>query len=256
MWDPIQYLRFADERARPFVELVARVGADAPRLVVDVGCGPGNLTALLAQRWPDAEVVGIDSSPEMIERARADAPSVRFEVASATEWEPDGPVDVVVSNATLHWVPDHETLVERMVGWLPPDGWLAFQVPGNFAAPSHVSIVEVRTSPRWAPLLGAGAGEEASSRSSLAYATLLLGLGCDVDAWETTYLHVLQGDDPVLHWVMGTALRPALARLSDDGERDAFLAEVAARLRAAYPPGGHGTLFPFRRVFAVAHRMA
>jgi trans-aconitate 2-methyltransferase len=254
MWDPNAYLRFTDERSRPFVELVARIAAPDPRVVVDVGCGPGHLTAMLAERWPGAAVVGVDSSPEMVTRARADHPRVTFVEGDAGAWAPEEPVDVIVSNAALQWVPEHDRVITRMVGWLRPGGWLAFQVPGNFAAPSHRIITEVRTSPRWNDRLGEGAGREAAVLDPAQYAAQLHALDCAVDAWETTYLHVLQGDDPVLRWVTGTALRPALARLDDPAERDAFLDEVGARLRDAYPPSPHGTVFPFRRIFVVAQR--
>jgi trans-aconitate 2-methyltransferase len=255
MWDPRQYLRFGDERARPFVELVSRIPASTTaRHVVDLGCGPGSSTALLAERWPDASVTGVDSSPEMVAEARRTVPAVEFVEADIATWTPGGQVDVVVSNAALHWVPGHEALVERMVWWLAPGGWLAFQVPGNFEAPSHTTVRDVCTSPRWASALGTEAGMPASAREPSEYLELLVRLGCRVDAWETTYLHVLAGDDPVLHWIMGTALRPALSRLADAADRAAFLAEVAGRLREAYPPGPAGTVFAFRRIFVVAQR--
>ena len=251
MWDPDQYLVFGDERSRPFV---------------DLGCGPGNLTALLSRRWPEAIVTGIDSSPEMIEAARALAEPGRldFEGADLRSWTPDarldGSVDVIVSNATLQWVPEHLALLDRFVGWLTPGGCLAFQVPGNFRAPSHRLLSELRRDARWAAELGEGADRHLEVEDPAGYAAALLDgpVPVRVDAWETTYLHLLTGPDPVLEWVKGTGLRPVLARLDDAGEgagRAAFLAEYGARLRAAYPSRPDGcTPFPFRRIFVVAHR--
>ena len=256
MWDPGQYQRFADERSRPFADLTARIGAGQPASVVDLGCGPGNLTAGLARRWPGATVHGVDSSPAMIEAARQqdDPPRLTFEVADLRDWRPAGPVDVITSNAVLQWVPGHLDLLPHWVEWLSPGGWLAFQLPGNFGQPLHAAISEMAASPRWRPLLGASeftwqAGEVTG------YLDVLAGAGCQVDAWETTYLHVLPGDDPVVEWVKGSALRPVLAVL-DDEQAAEFLAEYRERMRRAYPPRPYGTVLPFRRVFVVAHRPA
>lgn len=245
-WDPTQYARYADERGRPFLDLLARVGATAPNCVVDLGCGPGTLTALLAHRWPDATVVGIDSSPEMI-TAAASVPGVSFELGSVETWTPDA--DVIISNATLQWVPAHRDLLTQWAASLPAGGWLAFQVPGNFGSPSHRIMREVAE--RFG-VAGALRHEDAVAEP-VEYASVLLDAGLVADVWETTYVHVLQGPDPVLEWVRGTGLRPVLAALPE-AELDAFTAEYAARLREAYPPTPHGTLFPFRRIFAVGRR--
>ena len=258
-WDPGTYLRFADERARPFAELTARIGADAPRLVVDLGCGDGSVTATLAQRWPGARVVGVDSSPAMLEAAAAHAVPGRLEFSAGDvrDWRADEPVDVVVSNAVLQWVPGHVRLLTRWATDLPPGGWLAVQVPGNQAAPTHALLAELTASPRWAGRLAPGADTvlaPAAVLDPVGYLELLSGAGLAADAWETTYLHVLSGEDPVLRWVSGTALRPVLARLADD-DVAAFTAEYAAALRAAYPARPDGTtVLPFRRVFAVGSR--
>jgi trans-aconitate 2-methyltransferase len=253
-WDPHQYLRFADERGRPFFELVARVGAETARRVVDLGCGPGELTATLAARWPEALVEGVDSSPAMIAEAAARAipGRLRFSRGDLRDWRPDGPVDVLVSNAALHWVPAHADLLARWVDGLTPGGWLAFQVPGSDGQPSHVILDELRASPRWRDQLGAPEGGPRVLEPA-DYLDRLVRLGCAVDAWETTYLHVLPGADPVLEWVRGTTLRPVLTALPP-GEQDAFLAEYGRRLREAYPPGPAGTVLPFRRLFVVARR--
>jgi trans-aconitate 2-methyltransferase len=246
-WDPERYLTYADERGRPFVELLARVGAQAPRQVVDLGCGPGNLTGLLARRWPDAEVVGIDSSPQMVEAGSA-VPGVELRVGDLRTWEPAEPVDVLVSNATLQWVPGHLDLLPRLAGQVAPGGWFAFQVPGNFDEPSHTIRRDLADEePYAAHTVGVAAPD---AHDAATYLEALAGLGCTVDAWETTYLHVLTGEDPVFTWVSGTGARPTLQELPDD-LRPRFEEEFKARLRAAYPDHGHGVVLPFRRIFAV-----
>jgi trans-aconitate 2-methyltransferase len=251
-WDPDRYLTYADERGRPFVELLARIGAAAPAEVVDLGCGPGNLTGLLAERWPDAHVVGLDSSPEMIETARALGQPVKYAVADLREWRPERPVDVLVSNATLQWVPAHLELLPALVGSVTPGGWFAFQVPGNFDEPSHTLRTELAAEPDYAPYTAGVAVP--SSHDPATYYDALAAAGCTVDVWETTYTHVLRGPDPVFTWVSGTGARPTLQALPDD-VRSRFEVELKARLAAAYPVRTDGTvLLPFRRVFAVAQR--
>ncbi len=248
-WDPDRYLAYADERGRPFVDLVARIDAADPQTVVDLGCGPGNLTALLAERWPHASVTGVDSSAEMIARARRDVPRIGFEVGDLRAWSAPQGVDVLVSNATLQWLPDHLELLPRLVAQVRPGGWFAFQVPGNFDEPSHT----IRTALAGeAPYAEHTAGAAVpSSYDAATYLRALQGLGCQVDAWETTYLHVLHGEDPVFTWVSGTGARPTLQALPDD-LRPAFEGELKRRLREAYPDDGHGVVLPFRRIFVVA----
>ena len=256
-WDPDRYLTYADERGRPFVELLRRIAPDAgqhanhaaPRTVVDLGCGPGNLTALLAQRWPEAAVRGVDSSAEMVERARGDVPDVAFEVADLRDWlaaAPAGGVDVLVSNAALQWVPGHLKLLPALVAAVRPGGWLAFQVPGNFDEPSHAIRDALAAEPAYAAHTADVATPAAHDAAT--YLDVLTALGCRVDAWETTYLH---GPDPVFAWVSGTGARPTLEALPDD-LRPAFQEEFRRRLRAAYPDTGRGVVLPFRRVFVVA----
>ncbi|MEO5709440.1 MAG: trans-aconitate 2-methyltransferase [Nocardioidaceae bacterium] len=248
MWDPDRYLVYADERGRPFVDLLARVGAEAPARVVDLGCGPGNLTALLTARWPDADVLGVDSSPQMV--ARASSPGVRFDEGDLRTWAPEGPVDVLFSNATYQWVPDHLDLLPRLVAQLAPGGWFAFQVPGNHDEPSHVLLRDLAADPRFAPYTDGVARPH--SHDPEVYAAALLDLELEVDAWETTYLHRLPGPDPVFTWTSGTGARPTLQALPDD-LRPVFVEEYKALLRDAYPAGVHGTTLPFRRVFVVGH---
>jgi trans-aconitate 2-methyltransferase len=249
-WDPDRYLTYADERGRPFVELVDRVGADAPSTVVDLGCGPGNLTALLRGRWPEADIRGFDSSPEMIAKARAIEPTITFEVADLRDWADHADqVDVLVSNATLQWVPRHLDLLPALVDRVRSGGWLAFQVPGNFGEPSHVIRTELAGEAAYADLVGDVAVP--SSHGPAVYLDALTDLGCTVDAWETTYLHVLSGPDPVFTWVSGTGARPTLQALPDD-LRPAFEEEFKRRLRLAYPERDGQVVLPFRRIFVVA----
>ena len=255
-WDAGQYMRFADERGRPFVELLTRIRVDAATAVVDLGCGPGNLTAILAQRWPQADIVGVDSSTDMVTAAGEYATDrLRFEVGDLASWRPDGPVDVVVANAALHWVEGHVDLLPDFAGWLRPGGALAFQVPDNFAEPSHVLLHELRTSPRWRDQLAEGGDRSASVERPERYLRALVDAGLDADVWQTEYLHVLPGEDAVLNWVRGTALRPVLSILAED-EQAEFVASYAEALRAAYPQHEFGTVFPFRRTFAVGHQPA
>jgi trans-aconitate 2-methyltransferase len=249
VWDPDRYLVYADERGRPFVDLLARVAADEPARVVDLGCGPGNLTALLAERWPGADVLGVDSSPEMVAKATATVPGLRFVEGDVRTWEPEGPVDVLFSNATYQWVPGHLALLPRLVGRLAPGGWLAFQVPGNHDEPSHVLLRDLAADPRFAPYTEGVARPH--SHDPAVYSEALLGLGLRVDAWETTYLHLLTGEDPVFTWISGTGARPVLQSLPED-LREQFVVEYKTLLREAYPAGPPGTTLPFRRVFAVA----
>lgn len=253
MWDPSTYLRFGDERSRPFFDLLARVPAERPRSVVDIGCGPGHLTATLARRWPGARVRGFDSSVEMIEKARAEGYPIDFSVGDVREWIPAPADDVVVSNAVLQWVPGHEELLRRWAGALAPGACLAVQVPGNFAAPSHRALRAVASEARWqaslADLLRAAPVLDSSGYADILHAE------CAVDAWETTYLHQLPvapgGDHPVLTWMEGTALRPVRAALDED-EWSVFRATLGARLAEAYPARGNVVFFPFHRVFFVA----
>jgi trans-aconitate 2-methyltransferase len=243
VWDPALYLDFDDHRSRPFHDLLARVGATAPRRVVDLGCGPGHLTGVLSARWPEAAVSALDSSVEMVAAARERG--IDAERADVRDWTPPPDADVVITNAVLQWVPGHAELLPWWLAAMPSKAWLALQVPGNFSAPSHGLVRE----------LAAGRVElrgEASVPEPDVYAEVLAATGADVDVWETTYQQRLTGPDPVLQWISATALRPVRDALSPE-EYAAFRADLAPLLRAAYPARPDGTTwFPFRRIFAVA----
>ncbi len=253
-WDPGLYARHAGHRGRPFFDLTARIDAPSPRSVVDLGCGPGDLTEALARRWPGATVRGIDASADMVDaaRRRPALPNLSFEAGDLRDYRA-GSDDVVVTNAALQWVPGHEGLVGAWAESLPVGGWLALQVPGNFSAPSHALLREHAGSPRWAAALHGVLRHDDAVGEPADYLRLLLAAGLVADVWETTYQQVLPGEDAVLGWVRGAALRPVLETLTP-GETAEFETGYAELLRKAYPRGDHGTVFGFRRVFAVGHR--
>ena len=249
MRDPAQYARFSDERSRPFFSLLERVPERPYRQIVDLGCGAGELTVSLAQRWPKAHVTGLDVSPQMLAGAATNAVEGRLEFVQGDVAEYDRPADLIFSNATLQWLESHETLFPRLASLVNPGGVFAVQMPNNFDQPSHVLIDETAKDGPWAAKLE---GWRPLAVKPLAwYVELLFGLGFEVDAWETNYYFVLQGQDPVLQWTKGTTLQRIFERL-EATETEAFLASYAARLREAYPATRHGTLFPFRRIFFVA----
>jgi trans-aconitate 2-methyltransferase len=255
-WDPAKYVQFGNYRDRPFFDLTARVHAEAPRRVVDLGCGPGNLTAMLAARWPGATVEGLDSSAEMLAKSggfATAAGNLSFSLADITAWMPAPDTDVVVTNAALQWVPGHRALLSCWLEALRPGAWFALQVPGNFNAPSHALMRALAGSDEWSGELAGVLRHDDAVAEPAEYLELMLDAGCHADAWETTYLQLLPGADPVLEWVRGTGLRPVLAALPA-GEARRFEADYARLLNEAYPPGTHGTVFPFRRIFAVARK--
>ena len=266
-WDPSQYARHRDHRNRPFLDLLARIPNGSPAVVVDLGCGDGSQTVALGQRWPQARIIGTDSSPEMIAAARRDhGERIDWLVQDVNDFrryadeELGGSVDVLLSNAVLQWVPEHRELLATWAQLLTPGGTLAFQVPGNFEAPSHRIIREVAAAqPRGAELTSA-LRHDRPVDDPADYAEQLGAVGLTPDCWETTYVQLLDpaGElaNPVLDWVKGTALRPLLDLLTGPDERAAFLADLDAALLSAYPRGSLGVAFPFRRIFAVASRSA
>jgi trans-aconitate 2-methyltransferase len=249
-WNPSFYLTYADERTRPAADLLARVARENPARVADLGCGPGNSTALLTQRWPQAKVEGVDSSPQMIDAAKKGGVAADFTLADLASWKPDAPYDVVFSNATYQWLPDHRVLLPRLMGFVAKGGVFAFQVPNNQYAPSHTLMRDVASQGPWAEKLADVRGIFVEKAQT--YFDVLAPHAGSLDVWTTEYLHVLEGEDAVFKWVSGTGLRPFLDAL-DDNERATFTREYKARLNLAYPRRADGkTLFPFSRLFAVA----
>jgi trans-aconitate 2-methyltransferase len=253
-WDPTLYLRFADHRLRPALDLLGRVVAERPRAVYDLGCGPGTTTRLLVERWPEARVVGVDSSEEMLAKARADCPGASYRTADLARWRPAEPADVLYSNAALHWLEDHASLFPRLVGLLAEGGALAVQMPHNDGAPSHTCMREAAEAGPWREVVLRVVHDRRVAEPDVYY-DLLRPLVSSIEIWETVYIQPLEGDNPVVDWTRGTALRPLLQAIVDPGQREAFLADYAARIAAAYPrrPDGR-TLLPFRRLFIVARR--
>jgi len=250
-WDPAQYLKFAGPRLRPAIDLLQRIDAESPGTVYDLGAGAGNVTRLIAARWPAARIVGIDGSAEMLAKAAAENPQIKWQQDDLAIWRPERPADVIYSNAALHWLDDHDRLFPSLFTGLAPKGVLAVQIPRNFGATSHTLITETARSGPWRQRL-----ERLLRPAPVAepefYYDLLAPLAASLDIWETEYLQVLDGENPVKEWTKGTWLTPLLAAL-DEPERSAFETAYGERVAAAYPPRGDGkTLFPFRRMFLIA----
>jgi trans-aconitate 2-methyltransferase len=250
-WDPNVYLRFTDHRLRPAVDLMARVPLAEARTVYDLGCGPGNVTRLLAERWPQARVTGVDASPEMLAKAKA-IPGIAWQQADLAAWHAESPADLVYSNAAFHWLDDHPVLFPHLLRQVASGGFLAIQMPRQHLNPTHQILFELVRERSWTSL--AGAIRENPSHAPGEYYGWLAPQASMLDIWETEYLHVLEGDDPVLNWVMGSVLRPVLDRLEPSRQPE-FLRMYGERLRAAYPARSDGkTLLPFLRVFIVAQK--
>ncbi len=255
-WNPEQYLKFAEPRIRPALDLISRIDSDHPRRIFDLGCGTGNVTQLIKARWPEADITGVDDSAEMLARAKEVVNGVAWQQQSLAHWavEDGAPADVIYSNAALHWVHDHAQLFPRLLTQLAPGGVLAVQMPRNFEAPSHTLIAETVRSGPWQARLEVLLKPPPVSVPAFYY-DLLAPLTSSLDIWETEYLQVLEGDDPVKEWTKGTWLKQFLDALPTDAAAERFEADYAARLRAAYPPRSDGkTLFPFRRLFIIAKR--
>lgn len=253
-WNPTLYARFADERARPVVDLLARVDLEAPRRIVDLGCGAGASTAPLVARWPTADVLGIDTSPAMLDKARAAVPGARFTQVDVAAWAPDTPVDLLFSNATLHWVPDHATLLPRLMGFLAPGGVLAVQIPDNLDEPSHALMREVAAEAPFADLLRDAAGARAALLSFEETYDALAPAAAHVEIWRTTYVHPLAGPEAIVEMVSSTGLKPFVDPLPPDLRAD-YLARYGEKIAKAYRRCADGrVLFRFPRVFWVAVR--
>lgn len=254
-WDPTLYSAFAQPRLRPAMDLLARIDADHPHLVADLGCGTGNVTRILAERWHDSTISGVDSSPEMLGAAAAAPSRIRWIQSDIARWTPERPADVIFSNAALQWLDSHETLLPALIGQLAPRGTLAVQMPHNHYAASHAVMAETVEAGPWAARLRLQARRFPVHDPDFYY-DVLAPLVDSLDIWETEYLHVLSGDNPVVQWTMGTALRPLLDALAEP-ERSEFLSEYSRRIAECYPRHADGkTLFPFRRLFIVAKARA
>ena len=253
-WDPAQYERFRGERARPFFDLLSRVPDGPVRLVADLGCGTGELTRTLLARWPQATVFGVDHSQEMLARAAEGSlhERLRFVHADLARWEPEAPLDRIVSNAALQWLPDHAELLERLTRFLAREGVLAVQVPHNRGEGAFRLLDELVLESPWRERLRA-AGRRPSIETPAFYAERLLGLGLEVELWETVYHHRMARASEIVEWMKGTALRPLLAVLAPP-EQGEFLDALLARVTPLHPRGPHGIFFPFRRLFFVARR--
>lgn len=250
-WDPVHYLNFDSERLRPALDLLARIPLEAPEEVVDLGCGPGHIAKILKARWPSAQVTGVDRSPEMLERAAADAPELQWQHADLRDWRPEHPVDLIYANASLHWLDDHEILFPRLMAGLKPGGYLAVQMPRNHDRPSHLAAFEVVEEGPWRARLKPQLRRHPVSEPE-AYLRWLLPWSRHLDLWQTDYLHLLEGPDPVATWTGGSLLVPLMEALGEE-ERAAFLEAYRSRLRAAYPQDAEGrTPFWFRRFFILA----
>ncbi len=252
-WNAQQYLRFAAERTRPSRDLVAAIDLPAPARVIDLGCGPGNSTEVVAGRWPQAEITGMDHSPSMIEAARQAQPGRPWLVGDIATWQAEAPYDLVFSNAALQWVGDHSTVIPRLMAQVAPEGALAFQMPANIHADAHRLMRELAASPSWRAYYTETIREWFVHEPSFYY-DLLAGRARRLDFWLTEYLHILEGPAAVVEWYKSTGLRPFLDPLPP-GERDRFVEDYRALIEKAYPSRPDGkVLFPFQRFFLVAYR--
>lgn len=253
-WNPELYRRFEDERTRPARELLGRVLLPSPKRVYDLGCGPGNSTELLVERFPNAEVIGTDNSEPMLVSARERLPGCRFELSDIASWQPDTPADLIYSNAALQWVGDHEVLIPKLFGQLAPGGVLAIQMPDNREEPTHRSMREVAGLAPWSALIGDAAKVRTKILALDAYYDLLAGAGAEVDVWRTAYQHPMESPAKIVEWVRGTGLKPFVDPLPE-AERKGFLADYETRIAQAYPKRADGKLLlQFPRLFIVARR--
>lgn len=253
-WNPDAYMKFGNERTRPSIDLVGRIDLADPASVVDIGCGPGNSTQVLRERWPKASVIGLDSSPRMIEKARAAFPAGEWVLADAASWAPDGRYDLIFSNATLQWIPDHDALIGRLFERVARGGALAVQVPANSGSPLHQALLRTARSPEWRTAT-AGCENLITYQDAAFYYDRLRGRTGRLDIWETTYFHVMESRRDLVEWYASTGLRPYLERLAGDHEREAFRNRVLSECESGYPLRADGrVLFPFKRLFFVAYR--
>jgi len=261
-WDPAKYTEFSDYRGRPYKDLLGQLSEINPKKIVDLGCGPGNMTRLLAQRWPDAQVTGLDSSAEMIAKAQSaeHEENLEFALADARVWQPEEETDLLFSNAMLQWLPEHRELLTSWLENMKVGSYVAIQMPGNFASPSHALMREVAESPKWVHKLGGVLRGGTVVGEPDEYQRLLLSAGFQANVWESTFHQLLMGDDPIVDWVRGTALLPVKATLNSS-EYVEFENDYRGAVSASYPSfqapdGTRLTNFPFRRLFMVGHKLA
>lgn len=255
-WDANLYLKFSGQRARPAADLIAQIRLDEPRRIIDLGCGTGNSTEQLHQRWPRAELSGLDSSPEMLSQARANHPDWKWIESRVEQWAPKSAFDLVFSNSCLHWIADHAGLFPRLVSYLAPGGVLAVQMPNSYHLPAHTLMQEVANDPAepWARTL-AGASETYSVQPLPFYYDTLRKLTSRLNIWQTEYLQIMDGPRAILDWVRSTAMRRFTEPLPSDQQRRLFEERCLVRFQQAYPANDQGkTLFPYRRMFVIAYR--
>ena len=253
-WNPNLYLKFANERTQPSLDLIARIGLDKPARLIDLGCGTGNSTEALRRRWPGAEVTGLDNSARMLETAARDYPAGKWVQADINAWAAETPYDLVFSNATLQWVKGHATLIPRLFAQVAPGGALAVQMPHSGKMAVRKLILATADDSAWRERMGA-ARNATAIESSETYYDLLAPLSSRLDLWETEYMHVMADPDAILEWIRATSLRPFLDALAGADARAAFEAQLRGRVDAAFPVRADGKrLFPFMRLFFVAYR--
>jgi trans-aconitate 2-methyltransferase len=251
-WNPDSYLQYASERTQPSRDLVARIAKENPHTIIDIGCGPGNSTRILRGRWPDAEIAGLDSSAEMIAKARANDPARQWILADAESWSPGSRYDIVFSNAALQWMPQQEAVIPRLFEHLEDDGVLAVQVPMNNDSPLYQAMIAVSERDEWHLRLQ-GCGARPAYKDESFYYDLLTRLTSRVEIWLTTYLHRMNSRRDLIDWYASTGLRPYLAAIDTDAERERFKQEILATCEKDYPIRRDGkVLFPFRRLFFLA----
>ena len=254
-WDPKRYLAYEHQRTRPARDLVAQINLSEPKRIIDIGCGPGNSTKVLKDRWPDAEITGIDSSEEMIDQARANVAGVKWILADAAEWKTTDSFDVVFSNATLHWIADHEKIVRQLFPLVEPKGVLAVQIPSTYDSPFHRALLEVSALPEWAGKVE-GSRYRITYHDETFYYNLLSFLTNRMDLWTTTYFHILENHQNIVEWYSSTSLKPYLERLEPREEKEDFCRQILERCKAQYPIQQDGKIaFPFKRLFFIAWKV-
>jgi trans-aconitate 2-methyltransferase len=254
-WDPEQYLQFEHERTQPSIDLVARIPLEDPQTIIDIGCGPGNSTQILRKRWPQADIIGLDKSAKMIERARTDYPDQTWIVGDASTLAPDHRYDIVFSNAVIHWISDHHRLLLRLFNIVEKNGILAIQVPANHESPLYRIILNVARSGKWSRFTS-GAEGLITYHAAEYYYNELAPLTKDIVLWETTYYHILKSHQDLVAWYKSTAMKPLLESLPADSDREEFEQEVLTECKKQYPLQSDGRiLYPFKRLFFIARKI-